>query len=417
MARKASARALEVWLDADFLPDRQRVGTLHHERGQVRFEYEPAWLNDDRRFALDPELTLDTGTFFPDPKRSNFGIFLDSCPDRWGQKLMERREAIQAKDEGRAPRNLGAWDYLLGVQDATRAGALRFRLPGTQTFLDDHPLPAPPVTSLRELEAVALELTRSHLEDLDGLRRWLAVLVAPGASLGGTHPKANFTDADGSLWIAKFPSRDDDRDHGAWEKLVHDLAGSAGVGIPPSRLAKFNSPYRTFCVRRFDRQAGRRRFFASAMSVLERADGDAGSYLELAEFITAHGAADFVAADLAQLFRRVAFNIMVANRDDHLRNHGFIRTPDGWRLADAFDMTPRTDKEHHVLAIDESDPRPSVDALLATADLYRLDRRTAQRIVDEVARAVSTWKAGARRLGIAGADIELTAPAFSVSGG
>ncbi len=417
MARKSSAQALEVWLDADFLSERQRVGTLSHDHRQVRFEYDPTWLREDRRFALDPELKLDGGAFFPDPKRSNFGIFLDSCPDRWGQTLMDRREAIRAKDEGRNPRSLTAWDYLLGVQDATRMGALRFRLAGTQEFLDNQPLPAPPVTSLRELAAVASELTRKHIDDLDRLGRWLAVLVAPGASLGGTHPKANFTDRDGSLWIAKFPSRDDDRDHAAWEKLVHDLARSSGIRVPRSRLARFNSPYRTFCVQRFDRRAGRRLFFASAMGLLERSDGESGSYLELAELIATHGAAEFIEQDLAQLFRRVAFNIMAANRDDHLRNHGFIRSPEGWRLSDAFDMNPSVSKEHHVLAIDDSDPRPSVAALLATADFYRLDRDGAQRIVKEVAAVVSTWKAGARRLGIAGADIELTAPAFSAACG
>ena len=156
----------------------------------------------------------------------------DSAPDRWGQMLMRRREALAAIDEGRPPRTLYAWDFLLGVQDLTRQGALRLRRPGGESFLADEPLPAPPVASLRELEAVAVEITARRLDDLDALRRWLAVLVAPGASLGGARPKANFADMDGSLWIAKFPARDDGRDIGAWEALVHDLARDAGIDVP-----------------------------------------------------------------------------------------------------------------------------------------------------------------------------------------
>lgn len=412
MGKPKAEQSLEVWMDADLLPAQARVGSLYHERGQVRFEYDAGWLAHDQRFLIDPQLTLDGGAFFPDPARANFGIFLDSCPDRWGQKLMDRREAIVARDNNRAPRKLHAWDYLLGVQDATRMGALRFRLPGSETFLDNQPLPAPPVTKLAELEAIALELSRRHIDDLDQLRRWLAVLVAPGASLGGAHPKANFTDADSSLWIAKFPGRDDGHDLGAWEKLLHDLARDAGIDVPASRLARFGGSHHTFCVQRFDRVAGRRRFFASAMTLLGRADGDTGSYLDLAEMIAIHGVAAHIEADLAQLFRRVAFNILTGNRDDHLRNHGFIREPAGWRLAPAYDMNPAADKDEHVLAIDASDPRPRIATLLETADFYRLDPPQAQRIVDEVAAVVAEWRTRAARLHITRAEIELMAPAF-----
>ncbi|HSI57753.1 MAG TPA: HipA domain-containing protein [Ideonella sp.] len=322
--------SLEVWLDSDIAP-MCRVGTLAHDRGQVRFHYDSGWLKGAAAFALDPDLSLGRQPFFPKAELGNFGVFLDSSPDRWGQTLMKRREALLAKDEARPPRTLYAWDFLIGVQDATRQGALRFRLEGGEQFLGAEKMAAPPVTSLRELEAVALELTGKNIQDLDALRRWLAVLVAPGASLGGARPKANFTELDGSLWMAKFPARDDDRDVGAWEHVLHSLARRALIDMPEARIARLNSPFHTFCVRRFDRHEGRRRFYASAMTLLRKEHSEGTSYLELAQFLRQGGDPGQVKADLEQLFRRVAFNVAVGNRDDHLRNHGFVLHAGGWR--------------------------------------------------------------------------------------
>lgn len=403
---------LEVWLDDDLGPA-SLVGTLAHDRGQIRFHYERDWLKDPRAFALDPDLSLDEHPFFPKPELGNFGIFLDSSPDRWGQTLMKRREALQAKDEKRPLRTLYAWDFLIGVQDQTRQGALRFRLPGTETFLGDEKLAAPPVTSLRELEAVAYQLSSRRIDDLDALRRWLTVLVAPGASLGGARPKANFTQADGSLWIAKFPARDDDRDVGAWEYVVHQLARNARIEVPPAKLIKLGNDFHTFCVQRFDRVSGARRFYASAMTLLRRAQSEGTSYLELAQFIRAQGDADHAGSDLAQLLRRVAFNVAVGNRDDHLRNHGFVLGKTGWRLAPAFDVNPNIDKAEHVLNIDDVDNRPSLTTVLGTAAFYGMRDDQARQVIEEVAAAVDGWRDAARRAGIAGADIELTASAFS----
>jgi len=404
--------ALEVWLDSELGPA-CRVGRLSHDRGQIRFHYERAWLADARAFALDPDLSLDDAPFFPKPELGNFGIFLDSSPDRWGQTLMKRREALQAQDEARTPRALHAWDYLLGVQDLTRQGALRFRLTGTDTFLADEALAAPPVTSLRELQAVAYELSGRRQDDLDALRKWLAVLVAPGASLGGARPKANFTAADGSLWIAKFPARDDDRDIGAWEYLVHGMAQRAGVDVPPAQALRLNNEFHTFCVRRFDRTGTARRFYASAMTLLRKERSEGSSYLELAQFLRTQGDGAHASADLAQLFRRVAFNVAVGNRDDHLRNHGFVLGEQGWRLAPAFDLNPDADKADHVLDIDDIDNRPDLTTVLATAPFYGLDARQARDIVEAVASVVDDWPAQARRAGIAAADIAQAAAAFS----
>lgn len=403
---------LEVWLDDDLGPTCQ-VGMLSHDRGQIRFHYEREWLTDPRAFALDPDLSLDEYPFFPKPELGNFGIFLDSSPDRWGQTLMKRREALQAKDEKRSPRTLYAWDFLIGVQDLTRQGALRFRRPDTETFLGDEKMAAPPATTLRELEAVAYQLSNRRIDDLDALRKWLAVLVAPGASLGGARPKANFTDTDGSLWIGKFPARDDDRDVGAWEYVVQQLAQKAGVDVPPTKLIKLNNDFHTFCVQRFDRANGARRFYASAMTLLRKTQSEGTSYLELAQFIRSQGDAEHADADLEQLFRRVAFNVAVGNRDDHLRNHGFVLGKTGWRLAPAFDVNPNIDKAEHVLNIDDVDNRPNLETVLSTGAFYGLNNGRAQQIVKDVVAIVDGWQDAARRMRISSADIDLTAGAFS----
>lgn len=411
---------LEVWLDCDLCP-LQRLGILSHDRGQVRFSYDKNWLaQQDVAFAIDPHLTLDSGSFFPKPESGHFGIFLDSSPDRWGQTLMRRREALQAKDERRSVRTLYSWDFLLGVQDMTRQGALRFRIAGTEAFLASEVLAAPPVTSLAELASIAKGLTRKKIDDLDQLRRWLAVLVAPGASLGGARPKANFCDKTGSLWIAKFPSADDDRDIGAWEGVTWWMARQAGIDMPQVKVERFGQGgHHTFCVQRFDRtykpeeSLGKRRFYASAMTLLGKDDSEGSSYLELAEFLARRGDPDYIQKDLEQLFRRVIFNVAVGNRDDHLRNHGFILGRRGWRLSPAFDVNPCVEKAMHVLDIDDVDNRPSLQTVLATSDFYRLNSTQAIKMIDEVVSVVRDWRAVARRAKIAAADIELSASAFS----
>jgi serine/threonine-protein kinase HipA len=405
-------KVLEIWLDCDLGPA-CLVGTLAHDRGQVRFRYDGAWLKDARAFALDPDLSLDEHPFFPKPELGNFGVFLDSSPDRWGQTLMKRREALHAKDERRTPRTLYAWDFLVGVQDFTRQGALRLRLAGTKEFLGNEPMAAPPVTTLLELEAVAYQLSSRRIDDLDALRKWLAVLVAPGASLGGARPKANFTEVDGSLWIGKFPARDDDRDVGAWEYVLHGLAIQAGIDVPAAKLLRLNNEFRTFCVQRFDRDKGVRRFYASALTLLRKEQSEGSSYLELAHWLRSKGDGAQTDEDLKQLFRRVAFNVAVGNRDDHLRNHGFVLGLNGWRLSPAFDVNPNIDKAEHVLNIDDADNRPNLETVLSTAEFYGLSPAQARQVVDAVATAVDGWADAARQAGIARADVELTAAAFS----
>lgn len=406
---KAKDPALKVWLDDPAFGALQEIGSLHKVGpGQFRFRYDPGWLKNPAAFMLDPELLLDAGDFYP--RSANFGVFMDSCPDRWGQVLMQRREAADARDQGRTARTLGPWDFLCGVQDATRMGALRFSLDGSN-FIADELRSAPPITRLAELQQVALELSRKTIRSPDKIREWLKVLVAPGASLGGARPKANIADA-GALWIAKFPAADDDRDVGAWEKLVHDMARDCGISVPASRLEKVNGPYRTFMVRRFDRNGEARRFFTSAMTLLEKTDKEPASYLDLALFIATRGSPSHIDSDLHELFRRVVFGVCTANRDDHLRNHGFIRAIDGWRLAPAYDMNPSPYKDAHELGLAEHLHEPSLDTVLETAEFYRLDNDQAEKTVREVLAVVKTWKKRARALGLSAAEIEYMAHLF-----
>ncbi|MBB1602870.1 type II toxin-antitoxin system HipA family toxin [Variovorax sp. UMC13] len=429
MAKKTERRSYEVHLDAPEFGLRQQVGTLHRHETRTdvppAFEYAPAWLQSASCFMLDPRLDLYGGEQHPPRGTTAFGIFMDSAPDRWGRVLMERREAVVAQREGRKMRALQDLDFLLGVHDLTRSGGLRLRAApdpalakagraiAPNPFLDDSAHAAPPVTDLQTLAHVSAMLEEPGVERMPEYERWLSMLIAPGTSLGGARPKANFTETDGALWIAKFPAHEDRHDVGGWEHVVHQLARRAGIAVPDSRALRFGEGYRTFCVRRFDRTPAGRRMYASAMTMLERQDGEEGaSYLDLAEFIADNGAKGQVEADLAQLFRRMVFNILVANRDDHLRNHGFIRETTGWRLSAAFDINPNLAKAEHALSIDGHNASPDIDVALATAELYRLDAAAARAVLDEVSKVVGTWRATAEALGMAGTEMARMARLF-----
>jgi serine/threonine-protein kinase HipA len=367
-------------------------------------------------FALDPELGLADGNFFP--KDSNFGIFLDSCPDRWGQVLMKRRELVEARQQNRARRELTLWDFFLGVQDITRMGALRFsplqsdrqlKKGVPPEFLDgsclaNEALAAPALTHLGELQGIALELTRKKVEDMDLLQQWLRVLVAPGASLGGARPKANLQDGQGRLWIAKFPAADDEHDWALREMLLHEMAEEYHLNTSEAKLERIGNGYHTFVTLRFDRQAGRRRFFTSAMALLGKTDKEEASYLDMAEFLSNKGQEGHIEADLRELFRRVLFNVATANRDDHLRNHGFIRHCGGWRLAPAYDMNPSVKKDEHVLALDDSSTEPHLANVMATAEFYRVTKAEAEQNLERLREVVGAWPQRAKRLGLSAED-------------
>lgn len=387
------------------------------------FEYEKSWLSKAPRQALDPAMELYGGPQYPAKNRQTFGVFLDSSPDRWGRVLMRRREAHFARVEKRAERRLLESDYLLGVHDGHRMGALRFRVDGR--FLDDSDeLASPPWTSLRELEHASLELERQGVEDDTDYARWLRMLIAPGGSLGGARPKASVRDDQGRLWIAKFPSLNDVEDMGAWERVVHDLAERAGLAVPEAQLHRFGSRkgsghgHRTYLTRRFDRTPrGGRLHFASAMTLLGRVDGegtdDGVSYLELADLLIRLGSS--AAADLEQLWRRIVFSICVSNTDDHLRNHGFMLHDTGWALAPAYDMNPDALGAGLKLNISETDNAQDLELALSVAAVFRIKKQRAEDIVADVAHAVGGWRSVATSHAIPRADQDRMRPAFRVA--
>ncbi|NPT55871.1 type II toxin-antitoxin system HipA family toxin [Paraburkholderia elongata] len=403
--------AFKVFLDAAELSPTQQVGTLYRQTARTdlpaSFAYAKNWVDGRNAFMLDPRLELWTDEQYPPAKSAAFGVFMDSAPDRWGRVLMERREAAAADREDRPMRNLQEIDFLLGVHDLTRVGALRFQDMGGH-FLDNSADAAPPVTDLATLAYISLRIEEADIEKLPEYEQWLAMLIAPGTSLGGARPKTNFTSLGDDLWIAKFPAKDDRYDIGAWEYIAHRLAKKAGIWVPQSELKYVGTRYGTFCVERFDRrEGGRRRMYTSAMTLLERQDGESeASYLDIAEYLAGNGAQGHIDEDLAQLFRRVVFNVLVGNRDDHLRNHGFIREASGWRLSPAFDMNPNPSKREHALTLDGMSALPNLGTAIETAEFYRLDDTQVRRIVAEVQDAINTWREEATELNLSRTEIQ-----------
>ena len=340
------------------------------------FEYDTQWLKTHQGHCfLDPDLQLYRGRQYAPMDKTLFGLFADSCPDRWGRVLMRRREAILAAKEGRKPKQLLETDYLLGVHDEARMGALRFSLQEGGPFLSaDSNMAAPPWVTLRELEAASLAFE----QDEDTLNdRWLRQLLAPGSSLGGARPKATVRAANGDLWIAKFPSRQDVQNIGAWEQVAHELAKACGLNVPESRLDRYSDVGSTFLVKRFDRDGTRRIHFSSAMSLLGQTDGASNSsYLDLADFIMKAGASP--KEDLVELWKRIVFSMAVSNTDDHLRNHGFLLTRKGWRLSPMYDVNPVPYGETLSMNVSLDDSRIDLDLAFEVAPFFGLTQEKAE---------------------------------------
>ena len=391
------------------------VGRLYADaiRGKevFSFEFDTSWLKQSVCRHLDPDLQLFSGPQYVSDKKPNFGVFTDSCPDRWGRVLIERRESVRAKEEGRGRRILLESDFLLGVHDETRMGALRFKIAEDGAFLDDEPnYSAPPLASLRELQEACKHLEADD-EDAD-VRRWLQILLAPGSSLGGARPKANIRKPDGSLWIAKFPSQKDRMDVGAWEAVAMTLAARCGVEVAPFEIVRYGKNA-TFMTRRFDRNPeGKRVHFTSAMSMLGYADGqtDGCSYLEIAEWISRYSAQATV--DLVQMWRRIVFNIAISNCDDHLRNHGFLLTEKGWRLSPAYDLNPSYYGGGLSLNITEADNSLNMDLAREVAPFFGVSEKEAEEIIGVVRDAMSGWRHVASKMGISREEQEKMAKAF-----
>ncbi|HEY2380777.1 MAG TPA: HipA domain-containing protein [Terriglobia bacterium] len=382
------------------------------------FEYDPEWLKLPQAQILDPNLGLFTGPQYAREDHANFGVFLDSSPDRWGRLLMQRREAQRARQEERSVRTLLESDYLLGVYDGHRMGALRFRLSSRGPFLDSNiEIASPPWARLRDLEYASLQLEREDAESDKDYMKWLKLLIAPGGSLGGARPKAGVVDQNGHFWIAKFPSRRDDINIGGWEYVVHQLALNAGVQAGTARVQKFSGDFDTFLTKRFDRSdTGERIHFASAMTLLGKKDGDSGdtgvSYLDIAGFLIRNGAQ--VNKDLEQLWRRIVFNICVSNVDDHLRNQGFLLHKGGWVLSPAFDMNPSPTGDGLLLNISKDDNAQNLDLVRSVAPFFRVKGGRAENIIAEVLKSVGDWHQIAQQNGLAHREIDRMESAFRV---
>jgi serine/threonine-protein kinase HipA len=398
------------------------IGTLRAEsiRGSevFSFEYDNNWLHSDQLFVMDPDLNYYSGPqYLPDDK-PNFGLFLDSSPDRWGRVLMRRREAFLARMENRPQKNLMQSDYLLGVYDEHRTGALRFKESPDGPFLNDNrEMAAPQWTSLRELEYASLQLEKDDSVDDPDYLKWLNLLTAPGSSLGGARPKASVLDKNNHLWIAKFPSRNDDVDVGGWEMVVHDLAVNSGINMPDAMVQKFSGNQYTYISKRFDRKPGNQRIhFASAMTMLGRKDGDnynSGlSYLDITGFIMQSGDKNHVNADLHELWKRIVFNICVKNTDDHLRNHGFLLGKNGWRLSPAFDINPVPTGTGLTLNITDEDNSLDTELALEVAEFFRLETATAKETIKNIKKSVESWRKIATRYDLSKREQDLMSAAF-----
>ena len=380
-----------------------------HRRGQVEsatFGYEPDYIEHPDAYELDPLLPLVTGQLQTPVGRPIFGALSDCAPDRWGRKLMRRAEKHRKEAEGGAERSFGEIDYLLGVRDDLRQGALRFHHPGSSTYLADEHEGVPSLLELPNLVTSA-----EHLERGEATGEDIRALLRGGSSLGGARPKAHVISQGGRIGIAKFPSPSDDWDVIRWEAVALQLARDSGISVPAWKLHTLDGKA-VLIVDRFDRSGEQRIGYASAMTMLEATDHEQASYLDLAGVIEEHS--PNTSADLRELWRRVAFSILVSNTDDHLRNHGFLRTSTaGWSLSPAFDLNPNPlPGVKHLSTAIGSDTTAAVQPLMDVAEFFGLNEAEAGIVLNDVADSTRRWQSVALQLGLRNHEIRDMAPAF-----
>ena len=412
-------RTLFIYADFDWLDNPLLVGELGYEslRGSdsYSFNYDNNWLRQYGGLFLSADINNYPGQQYTQLGRDIFGCFSDALPDRWGRLLLNRREQILAAEEERPVRKLSSFDYLMGIDDFSRMGGFRFKISKDGDFINcEKSLRIPPLTDVRALVLASMEIEKCEELNKVPEKKWLLQLIHPGTSLGGARPKAGVMNEDGSLCVAKFPSRNDDYDVGLWEHFSHLLAKEAGVIAAETSVIETGEKYHALLSKRFDRTAdGRRKHFASAMTLLGLTDGcDAktgNGYLDIVDFII-QNCCD-VEYNLRQLYRRVAFNIAIGNSDDHFRNHGFLLTPKGWTLSPAYDMNP-TLNEYQALLINSSTNFADLQVLLDSSEEYMIDKKEAERIINEVKVGVKPWRSIAIRLGIAKREMDVFEQVF-----
>lgn len=407
-----------VYADFDWMRIPKLVGELIYDsvRGNETFgfSFDKDWLAAYSDLFLSSELQNFPGIQYLKPGKDIFGCFSDALPDRWGRTLLNRREQIAAREEKRLARRLSSFDYLLGIDDASRMGGFRFALSKDGEFINTSPeLKVPPLTSVHNLMKAVSEIELSEEKHLLPQKKWITQLIHPGTSIGGARPKASVVDNEGYLAIAKFPSRKDDYDVGKWEHFAHIMGRKAGINVAQTGIIPGES-YSILLSKRFDRTSGNRRIhFASALTLLGLTDGDNAStgygYPDIVDFIVRQGTD--VERNLEELYRRIAFYIIIGNSDDHFRNHGFLLTRRGWQLSPAYDINP-TLEENQSLLINATTNIADLNLLLQSADDYMLSPRRASQIISEVQKAMKDWQKEAQRIGLPNRDIEMFAPRF-----
>lgn len=406
-------KELYVYADFDWMETPALVGTLLFQeirgRESCGFCFEREWLRKYEDITLDPELRPYPNMQYTEQGKDIFGCFSDALPDRWGRNLLRKRELLMAKEEQRRPKHLASSDLLCGIDDHSRMGGFRFKEDPDGIFLNSHSgaYPVPPIASLRELEDYSRRIELSERRKEMPEKRWITRLLNPGSSLGGARPKANVVDSDGHLYVAKFPSINDEYDIGLWEYFTNLMARKVGINTPDAGVIK-TGEYHTFISRRFDRnEIGKRIHFASAMTMLGLHDGDNAStgygYPDIVDFIIRYGAESQETVE--ELFRRVAFNICVGNSDDHFRNHGFLLSRQGWKLAPAYDINPTLNRAQSLLITPDSD-EADLSLLWENAESYFLSQDRASQIIDEVTTGLKDWQERALQIGISKREIE-----------
>ncbi len=411
-------KKLYVYADFDWLEVPNFIGELSCDlvRGSETygFSYDKEWLAQYGDVFLSEDLQNYPGVQYSHPERDIFACFSDALPDRWGRTLLNRREQISAADEKRPVRRLTSFDYLMGIDDASRMGGFRFaETPGGKFINCEASLRVPPLASVRELMHAAHEIEASEEKHLLPSKKWLAQLLHPGTSLGGARPKASVIDEDGNLTVAKFPSRKDDYNIGLWEHFCHTMGRKAGLNVAETSAIP-GEDYHILLSKRFDRDENHKRIhFASALTLLGLSDGDNAStgygYPDIVDFIIQHGSN--VEQNLEELYGRIAFYIIVGNSDDHFRNHGFLLSRKGWELSPAYDINP-TLSHNQSLLINRSTDESDLNILLDSAEDYMLTFEKAKTIIDKVKSAMKSWRSEARRLGLPQRDIDMFAPRF-----
>lgn len=397
-----------IYADFDFISDEPKlIGRLDAEsisgRGdRFRFAFDGEWITRYPDLIIDPSLSASDAVF---TDKIDIPFLVDAMPDRWGRTLIIRREAKTAEKENRKPRICNETDFLLGIDDASRKGGIRFANEAGQ-FLSKNPIAIPPISKLGDYLEMIADYEKHGVEC-----SWLDDFFSPSSSLGGARPKINMMDNDGNLWIAKVPSKDDEYDIGEWEQVAMELAAKAGIDVPETRTLSYGDGFHTFLSKRFDRDKQKRIHIASALCLLGWKNSDDASFIDIAELISQYSVS--ANKDLQELYRRIVFSALINNTDNHLRNHSFLLAPNGWKLSPAYDMNPSIHGRTSVLAIDEGIHAFSMEAIKETAVFYNLSDKQAKDIIEEVQDAVSGWERCARQHGLS-KEIPLLRSAFAL---